>query len=41
VQAKVKYGIATIPAGTTLTVVSRDANGIVVDYAGEKVTLAP
>jgi hypothetical protein len=41
VQVKVKYGTATIPAGTTLTVVSRDANGIVVDYAGEKVTLPP
>jgi len=40
-QVKVKYGTATIPAGTTLTVVSRDANGIVVDYAGEKVTLPP
>ncbi len=41
VQVHVKYGTATIPAGTTLTVVSRDTNGIVVDYAGEKVTLPP
>jgi hypothetical protein len=41
VQVKVKYGTATIPAGTTLTVVSRDANGVVVDYAGEKVALPP
>jgi hypothetical protein len=41
VQVKVKYGVATIPAGTTLTVVSRDANQIVVDYAGEKVMLPP
>ena len=38
-QVKVKYGTATIPAGTTLRVVSRDANGIVVDYAGKNVTL--
>src|ERR1043166_6612720 len=37
IQVTVKYGTATIPAGTTLTVVSRDANGIVVDYAGEPV----
>ena len=41
VQVKVKYGVATIPAGTTVTVISRDANGIVVDYSGEKVTLPP
>ena len=41
VQIKVKYGVATIPAGTTLTVVSRDGNQIVVDYAGEKVLLPP
>jgi|GEM_PF-1963116 hypothetical protein len=41
VQVKVKYGTATIPSGTVLTIVSRDANGIVVDYAGEKVTLPP
>jgi hypothetical protein len=40
-QVKVKYGIATIPAGTTLPVISRDANGIVVEYSGEKVTLPP
>jgi hypothetical protein len=39
IQVKVKYGTATIPAGTTLPVVNRDANGVVVDYAGEKVTL--
>ena len=39
VQVKVKYGSATIPAGTTLRVVNRDANGLVVDYAGENVTL--
>jgi hypothetical protein len=41
IQVKVKYGAATIPAGTTLTVVSRDANGIVVDYGGEQVRLPP
>jgi hypothetical protein len=39
VRVKVKYGTATIPAGTTLRVVSRDAKGVVVDYAGENVTL--
>lgn len=41
IQVKVKYGTATIPAGTTLPVISRDANGIVVEYLGEKVTLPP
>jgi hypothetical protein len=41
VQVKVQYGTATIPAGTTLTVISRDANGVVVEYMGEKVTLPP
>ena len=41
VAVKVKYGMATIPPGTTLTVISRDANGILVDYADEKVTLPP
>jgi hypothetical protein len=39
VQVRVKYGTATIPAGTTLHVVTRDANGVVVDYGGENVTL--
>jgi len=39
IQIKVKYGTATIPAGTALRVISRDANGVVVDYAGENVTL--
>src|SRR5205807_608634 len=37
VQVKVKYGTATIQAGTTLPVVSRDANGVVVQYMGENV----
>jgi hypothetical protein len=41
VQVKVKYGTATIQAGTTLPVVSRDANGVVVQYMGENVTLPP
>jgi hypothetical protein len=41
IQVKVKYGAATIPAGTTLPVVNRDANGIVVQYMGENVTLPP
>jgi hypothetical protein len=41
IQVKVKYGTATIPVGTTLPVVSRDANGVVVEYLGEKVTLPP
>jgi hypothetical protein len=41
IQVKVKYGTATIPAGTTLAVISRDANGVVVEYLGEKVTLPP
>jgi hypothetical protein len=41
VQVKVKYGTATIPAGTTLTVVSRDAKGVVVQYMGENVPLPP
>jgi hypothetical protein len=40
-QVKVKYGTATIPAGTILPVVSRDAKGIVIDYSGEKVILPP
>jgi len=39
VQVKVKYGTATIPAGTTLRVVHRDTNGVVVDYGGEDVML--
>jgi hypothetical protein len=41
VQVKVKYGTATVPAGTTLPVLGRDANGVVVEYIGEKVTLPP
>jgi hypothetical protein len=41
VQVKVKYGTATIPAGTTLTIVSRDANGVTVQYLGENVLLPP
>jgi len=41
IQVKVKYGTATIPAGTTLPVVSRDANGVVVQYMGENVLLPP
>jgi hypothetical protein len=41
VQVKVKYGTATIQAGTTLPVVSRDANGVVVQYMGENVLLPP
>jgi hypothetical protein len=41
IQVKVKYGMATIPAGTTLPVVSRDANGVVVQYMGENVLLPP
>jgi hypothetical protein len=41
VQVKVKYGTATITAGTTLPVVTRDANGVVVQYMGENVRLPP
>jgi hypothetical protein len=41
IQVKVKYGTATIQAGTTLPVVSRDANGVVVQYLGENVLLPP
>ena len=41
IQVKVKYGMATIPAGTTLPVVSRDAKGVVVQYMGENVLLPP
>ena len=41
IQIKVKYGTATIQAGTTLPVVSRDANGVVVQYMGENVVLPP
>jgi hypothetical protein len=41
VQVKVKYGTATIQAGTTLPVVRRDANGVVVQYMGENVLLPP
>jgi hypothetical protein len=41
IQVKVKYGTATIQAGTTLPVVSRDANGVVVQYMGENVLLPP
>ena len=40
IQVKVKYGMATIPAGTTLPVVSR-ANGVVVQYMRENVLLPP
>jgi hypothetical protein len=39
IQVKVKYGRATIPAGTTLSVVGHDANGVVVQYMGEDVVL--
>jgi hypothetical protein len=39
VQVRVKYGTATLPAGATLHVISRGANGVVVDYGGENVTL--
>ena len=41
IQVKVKYGTATIPVGTTLPVVNRGANRIVVQYMGENVTLPP
>jgi hypothetical protein len=41
IQLQVKYGTATIQAGTTLPVVSRDANGVVVQYMGENVVLPP
>lgn len=41
IQVKVKYGTATIPAGTTLPVSSRGVNGVVAEYLGEKVTLPP
>jgi hypothetical protein len=41
IQVKVKYGTATIPAGSSLPVVSRDANGVVVQYMGENVLLPP
>ena len=41
IQIKVKYGRAPIQAGTTLPVVSRDANGVVVQYMGENVLLPP
>jgi hypothetical protein len=41
VQVKVKYGTATLQAGTTLPVVSRDASGVVVQYMGENVLLPP
>jgi hypothetical protein len=38
---RVKYGTATLPAGTVLRVLRRDGTGIVVDYSGEPVTLPP
>ena len=41
IHVKVKYGTATIQAGTILPVVSRDANGVVVEYMGENVVLRP
>ncbi|PYK04372.1 MAG: hypothetical protein DME66_10145, partial [Verrucomicrobia bacterium] len=41
IQVKVKYGMATIPAGTSLPVVSRNANGVLVQYMGENVLLPP
>ena len=41
IQVKVKYGTATIQAGTTLPIVSRDANGVTVQYMGENVLLPP
>lgn len=40
IQVKIKYRMATIPAGTTLPIVSRDANRIVIEYAGENVPFA-
>jgi len=36
---QIKYSTATIPAGTTLRVVTRDTKGTVVEYSGELVTL--
>jgi hypothetical protein len=41
IQVKVKYGTATIQPGTVLPIVSRDANGVVVQYMGENVILPP
>jgi hypothetical protein len=36
----IKYGTATLPAGTTVRVVRRDAKGTVVEYNGELVTVS-
>ena len=36
---RLKYGSAVLPAGLSLHVVSKTADGVVVDYAGEHVTL--
>ena len=38
---KLKYGSATLPAGLSLHIISKTPDGgVVVDYAGEHVTLA-
>jgi hypothetical protein len=36
---RLKYGSAILPAGMSLRIVSKNADALVVDYAGENVTL--
>ncbi len=36
---RLKYGNATLPAGLSLHIVSKTSDAVVVDYAGEHVTL--
>jgi len=38
-QVRLKYGNATLPAGLSLQIVAKTADAVVVDYAGEHVTL--
>jgi hypothetical protein len=38
-RIRLKYGETTLQPGTVLRVVGGDANGVVVEYAGERVTL--
>ena len=38
---RLRYGSATLPAGLSLRVLERTADGLIVDYAGERVTLPP
>jgi hypothetical protein len=38
-SVRLKYGSATLPAGLSLHIVSKTSDAVVVDYAGEHVTI--